>query len=237
MNRKRRLPPIHTSLPWLTLAFCVAPTILFAQTVVLDQGAFTVFLAGEEVGTETFAIRRNGNGAEATIMANGVVTVEGTLGPTQMRPVLQTAANRAPLAYHNRLEGEDVSEVTVTSRGQHFIAVIRSSEGERERELRAREGTVILDQNVAHHYYFIASRTERVGGVIPVVEPRTGRQLQLQISAVDQVELTIAGAPIQSRRVRLDSGGQVRDVWFDDQGRVLQVDIAALGYRAVRQRL
>lgn len=230
MNRVR-----HTAMHgWVCLSLAAAPAPVLAQTVVLDEGEFTIFVEGQRAGTESFAIRRNGTGPEAIVIAEGIVTIRGPAGPSQMRPILQARADLAPVQYLNQLEGQEVSDVQIRSQGQHFIAAIRSSEGERERELRAREGTVILDLRVAHHYFFVAARTERVGGAIPVVEPQSGRQLRLEVAAVDDVSITIAGASVPARRVRLGTGDQIRDVWFDDLGRVLQVDIPEAAYRAVR---
>ena len=229
----RRIPPLAMgAVLALTAAYSQE---LSGQSILLDEGTFTLFIGGEEVGTETFEIRRNGNGPDATILASGIVTMEGPRGPTQMWPILRAAANREPLLYQNRLEGGEISEVVVTSRGRHFIAEIRSAEGDRERELRAQEGAVILDEWVAHHYFFVATRTEREGTIVPVVIPRTGRQLRFEVTSVAVVEFPMGREQIQSRRVRLVSGDDTRDVWFDEQGRVLQVDIPGLGYRAVRQ--
>ena len=211
------------------------PQELSGQSILLDEGTFTLFIGGEEVGTETFEIRRRGNGPDATILANGVVTMEGPRGPTQMWPILRASASREPLLYENRLEGGEISQVVVTSRGRHFIAEIRSSEGERERELRAQEGAVILDDGVAHHYFFVATRTEREGATLPIVIPRTGRQLRFEVTSVTVVDFPMGRGQIQARRVRLVSGDDTRDVWFDGQGRVLQVDIPGLDYRAVRR--
>lgn len=229
----RRIPPLATG---AVLAFTAASAPeLSGQSILLDEGTFTLYIGGEEVGTETFEIRRRGNGPDATIFANGVVTMEGPRGPTQMWPILSATANREPLRYENRLEGGEISQLVVTSRGRHFIAEIRSAEGDRERELRAPEGAVILDEWVAHHYFFLATRTEPVGTIVPVVIPRMARQLNFQVTSVDMVEFPMERGQIWSRRVRLVSGDDTRDVWFDGQGRVLQVDIPRLDYRAVRQ--
>lgn len=202
-----------------------------AQNVTLDEGTFVVYLDGREAGTETFSIRRMGSGTDAKVLANAVVD----LGTTEMRPVLETGADMAPVLYQNKIAGGEDTEVAVSAAGRRFVARIRSAAGERERELRAQQGAVFLDNNVAHQYYFLSEVVDRQGAVVPVVVPRTGEQVSLTVAEVGTETLSIGGQQVPARRVRLEGGGQEHTVWFDAQGRVLRVLIPATRYRAERQ--
>lgn len=205
-----------------------------AQTVVLDEGTFTIFVSGQEVGTETFTIRRQGSEPEATFLANAVVTMEGVDG-SQMRPTLQAGSDRAPIVYENPIEDGDISMVGIRNMGRRFVATISSVAGERERELRAEQGSRLLDRWVAHHHWFLEGTAE--GTSIPVLIPRTGEQVTLTVGPVTSEPLQVGGQRVQARRMRLTGDPETRDVWFDEQGRVLQVEVPGRDYRAVRQSL
>lgn len=221
-------------LPALLLAAAGAGE-LRGQNVILDEGTFSLYLDGEEAGSETFAIRRQGTGAEASLLANATIVLRTSDGTVRMRPYLKAGPDRAPLLYESALEGTEVSMVMVSSTGRHFVARIRSEAGERERELRARDGSVFLDREVAHHHYFLGGLAERPGARIPTVEPRTGAQSELTVESVTSETIRIGGTSVEARRVDFAGGEAGRVVWFDEQGRVLRVDIPSRGYRAVRQ--
>lgn len=207
-----------------------------AQSVVLDEGTFTVFLSGREVGTESFSIRREGAGGDATLVANAVVSLEDNHA-TQMRSSLRTGGDRSLLLYQNEIRGGDVTFVSVDASGRHLVARIRSTAGERERELRSREGIVLLDRWVAHQYWFLAPRTDREGAVVNVVIPRSGQEIRMEVARVTAETVQVGGQAIRARHVRLVSGSDARDLWFDEQGRVVQVEVPSQDYRAVRQSL
>lgn len=233
---KRASSTLRTSLLAAALGLAAAggPPAAPAQTVVLDEGTFTVFVSDREVGTETFTIRRQGSGEDATILANAVVTMDGPAG-SQMRPTLRTASDRSPAVYENPIEDGDVSMVEILNMGRRFVATISSTAGQQERELRARQGSRLLDRWVAHHHWFLGQMSE--GTTIPVLIPRIGEQVTLTVASVGTESLAVDGRRVQARRVHLTGGDETRDVWFDDEGRVLQVEVPAQSYRAVRREL
>lgn len=232
-----RVPRIHRpTLLWAAAGFLAAGTAApsAAQTVVVDEGTFTLFVSGQEVGSETFTIRRQGSGEDATFLANAVVTMSGAAG-SEMRPTLRTGSDRSPVVYENAIEDGDVSMVGIRNMGRRFVATISSTAGQQERELRAQQGSRLLDRWVAHQHWFLEGVTE--GQTIPVLVPRTGDQVTLTVVSVATEPLDVGGRRVQARRVRLTGGAEDRDVWFDDQGRVLQVEVPGQEYRAVRRNL
>jgi hypothetical protein len=204
-----------------------------AQTVVLDEGSFEIFLGGRSVGTETFTIRREGSGADAVILANATISTDGD-HRSVMRPVVKTGLDRSPVQYTNTIEGADVSAVSVDHMGRHYRVRVSSAAGEREREVPARPGTVLLEEGVAHHYWFLSVLAEREGTSIVAVTPRSGEQARLRVVSVTPDAVVIGGQRVEARKVALTEGADSRSAWFDDQGRVLRVEIPATGYRAVR---
>lgn len=207
-----------------------------AQSVVVDEGTFAVTLGGAPAGTEQFTIRRAGVGDDAIVIANAVIRLDRGAGPTELRPLLEvTPLDDASVNYQLKVSGSEASELSVRAAGRRYLARIRTGAGEEEREFLARPGTRIVEEGVAHQYYFL--RGVREGSSTPVIEPRTRRQLQLAASAAGEEELQLGPSRVQARKLTLSAGEDVRVIWFDSQGRVLRVEIPALGYVAQRQDL
>jgi hypothetical protein len=213
--------------------FLVLPTVAAAQGVVVDQGRFRVSIEGRGSGTEEFTIRRAGLGREDAIFANGVVNL-GEAGTAQViRPLLRaTPPEGIATEYQVEVEGADSMTLRLRSAGRRYVAVIRSSVGEEQREFPAHEGTRVLEVDVAHHYYFL--RNVREGSVTPVLEPRARTRGELLAGPSTDQELPSGSTVVESRRVEFSVDGETRTVWFDRLGRVLRVEIPARGYRAER---
>jgi len=216
--------------PLLAGVLSLAPAPAKAQNVVLDEGTFTVFLEGRQAGTETFSIRRMGSGEDAKILANAVVELD----TRQMRPLLEATPEFGLTAYEVKISGDESVEVAVRNTGRRFVARVRSAEGEQEREFRAREGAVLLEDRVAHQYWFVVSLANEVGDSAPVVVPRGSDQGRLEVLAVADEVVRVGGQAIEGRRLRLAVDGAERTVWIDREGRILRVDIPSMGYRAER---
>ncbi len=203
-------------------------TPLAGQTVILDEGTFTVSQRGQVIGTEQFSISRMGSAAEGTIMAQATIT----RGPVEIRTLLETSRGWAPLDYQNAISGQQGSEVRLFVDGRRLIARTTNAEGEGTREFRQGEATVILDPNIAFLYHFAAAQ---IGvDLLTVVAPTEGRQTRLRIEVVGTENFTLGSEILSARRVRLSSGSDVREILVDDQNRVLKVEIPALEFVAVR---
>lgn len=225
--------PLVTALAAASVLLAPSDAPLAAQTVVLDEGTFDIFVEDSHVGTETFTIRREGSGPDALVWANATVSIEGARR-SLMRPVVKARTDYSPLEYDNTIEGDEVSAVSLDHMGRHFSVRISSAAGEREREMPVRPSTVLLEQGVAHHYWFLADAIGREGAAVVAVVPRSGEQLRVQVTSVTPETISAGGARVDTRRVTLTTGSEERSVWFDGQGRVLRVDVPATGYRAVR---
>lgn len=226
---KPRLLPVLLAAAWTVAA---APAA--AQTVVVDQGTFTLTVAGRSAGTETFAIRRSGLGNEGTILAHGVVTLTLDGNESEVRPVLVAIpTDGSTTEYEVKVSGADEMEGRLVLAGNRYVSRFRSAAGEEEREFLARPGTRVLDVMVAHQYYFL--RGVREGTVASIVEPRTRRAIDLVASAWENEVIQLGPNRVPARRVTFGVGADARTVWYDSQGRVLRVAIPALNYVAQRQ--
>lgn len=207
-----------------------------AQTVTLDEGTFRVLMGGREVGMETFSIRQSGSGADMVIIAQGQVSLEST---GQMSAQVQVSGTELrPVAYDIELKGADARLIRAFVTGSRARARTVSPAGETMREYLVSQGAVLVDDDVAHHYWFVARQA--LGGAtrVPLMNPRESRQVQATLTLGGEESVNVAGRTVRARRLTVQpAGGDARHAWIDDNGRVLRVEMAARGYTAVRTSL
>ncbi len=218
------------ALPALLLA--AAP--LGAQGTVADQGTFRVMVEGRAAGTEEFSIRQSGTGSNAETTATGRVEVTLPTGTLELTPRLRArGVDASPMAYQVDVGGDSPQRVVGTVGAGRFSARIVSGTGEQLREYVASERALVLDDGVAHHYYFLAQRLKN--GTVPVIVPRENRQVIATVTSRGEERLTIEGTPVDLFHlvVQLPGSGE-RHVWVDALNRVIRVQIPDRGYEAVR---
>ena len=207
-----------------------------AQTVTVDEGTFLILEGDREVGRETFSIKRTGSGETAVTIAQGRVVHDGTSGEELTSALEVSGPALRPAAYEVSGRGEDAQKIFGRLVGGRFRAQILSSAGEQMREYLAGEGALVLDEGIAHHYYFLGARD---GGSfrVPVIVPRQNRQLTAQVTDRGTGAVEVGGTTVQARHLAVEVGGVTRHVWLDEEGRVLRVEVPERGYTAVRASL
>jgi hypothetical protein len=223
------------------VAVAVAATLAVAlpasgQTVRLDEGTFRLTVGGRDAGTETFSIRQNGVGADAVIIAQGRVVLEA--GAEVVANVQLAGTGLRPVAYDLELRGGDPRRIRGSVTGSRASARTTSPAGETMREYLVTDGAVIVDDGVAHHYYFLALRSAAGATQVPIMSPRESRQVQARLTMAGEESITAGGTTVRARRLNVEpNGGDARSVWLDTEGRVLRVEIPARNFVAVRTEL
>lgn len=203
-----------------------------AQTVTLDEGTFRVSVGGREVGTETFSIRRNGTGADAVIIARGRVALDAqeTTATAQL-----AGETLRPAAYDVTVAGGDGQKIAGRVVGGRFSARIVSSAGENMREYLVSDGAMLVDEGIAHHYYFLVRRLEGSSARVPLLIPRESRQVLANVAVEGSETVSIGGENVAARRINVQpNGGAARTVWADAEGRILRVQVPSRQYVAER---
>lgn len=226
-------------LPILALLVLLGlPGTVLGQSTTVDAGTFLLSRNGQAIGTETFSIRRTGPRSNANYVATGEVDIQVDGEDRLISVALEASADAAVVsAYQLKEGGNRRTEIYLTRADRRFQARIVTPEGEQVREYRAVPSVVLLERWVAHHYYFIAQRVTGAQGRAPALVPRTGEQLDLRIRSTGTERIQVAGEGVQAQRLRLENGAVSRDVWVDDQGRVLLVVNHDTGFRAERKDL
>jgi hypothetical protein len=217
----------------LLCATVLVPPTAPAQVTVVDEGSFTISRAGAPVGRESFMIRRTASPGGDILVASA--TVE--LNDHRLTPALRTDAAGAALAYQVEVKsGANVQERLSGNMGRgRFSARLRTPRGESAKEYIVADGALVLDDDVFHHYYFLA--TGNRNGALPIVIPRRNVQVAMRVESAGRETVKLGAASIEARHLVItEPGGSVRHVWVDADGRVLRVSIESLGVVATRDR-
>jgi hypothetical protein len=220
------------SLVGAVLSACALASPLAAQAG--DEGTFQVYVEGRAVGTEEFTIRQTGSGSNADIAAAGRVEVRLPTGTLTLTPRLRARGlEAAPTAYQVDVGGDSPRRIVGTVSPGRFSARIGTATGEQLSEFVASNGALVLDEGVAHHYYFLAQRVR--DGRVPIIIPRENRQVIATVTSRGEERVRIGDATVPLfHLVVLPAGGEERHVWVDALSRVIKVEIPARGYRAER---
>jgi hypothetical protein len=236
MTCTKALTRLFTGMTMTALA-AIVPVDAYGQTASLDEGSFRILVNGVEVGTETFAIRQNGSGPDAVVIAKGRVVVDK--GGSQTTATVQLSGpTLRPAAYEMEVRDGDAQSMRATVRGSRVSARIMSSAGENQREYLVSDGAVVVDEGVAHQYYFLARRLGSGVTSVPIVMPRESKQVNATVTSRGEETITVAGKSVTARHFTVQpAGSALVDVWADAQGRILKLQIASRQYVALRNAL
>lgn len=227
------LPKTAVALLALAAAYA-APAPASAQ--VADSGSFRVYVNDREVGTEEFLIVQTGTGSAAETTATGRVRLRLPDGTLELDPRLTTRGIGAdPVEYQVQVGGTSPGRIVGTIGGGRVSARIVTPTGEQLREYVASSGAVVLEDPVAHHYYFLAQRAHQ--DRVPVIVPRDNRQVMATVVNRGEERVRVGGEDATLYHLVVVAGGLERHVWADALNRVIRVDIPSRGYRAERTRI
>ena len=232
MRLPRAVGPLSMLTAFLAAYAAFAPSAGEAQGVVVDQGSFAISYRGRPAGAEEFSIRRAGLGPDDAMFANATVTLSTDGRSQEVRPLLRATPAGVAIEYQVEVVGADALELGLRRVARRYVATIHSETGEEQREFPADMDTRVLEQDVAHFYYFL--RDAGPGTITPVIEPRSRSRDELTTGPFVDEQLTIGSTAVTARRVEYSSGESSRWVWYDPLGRVLRVEIPATGYVAER---
>jgi hypothetical protein len=216
--------------------FCSPIAVVAQDPNLVDQGRYDITLGDHITGTETFAIRRQGEG----YMAVGRIQLEGE--STWLRSAefgLRTDGTYAPARFETRALGQPAHTLKLTRSGTRLRITTTSDEGDRMTELLAAPGQVLLGTGIAQHYYFVVRRLA-AGGDQPsklrAILPDDGQEQPISVIGVTTTQITIGEATLPASRYELDVAGTRHFVWADPgDGRILRVEIPDLQWISIRQ--
>lgn len=219
-------------------ALLVSPAIAAGQDDpnLIDQGHFDITVGDRVAGTETFAIRRQGEG----YMAVGRIQLEGE--GTWLRSAefgLRTDGAYAPVRFETRALGRPAHTLIMTRTGTRLRITTSGEEGDRMTELLVAPDQVLLEPGIAQHYYFVIRRLTAARGQpieLVAILPGDGQEQPIRVAGVASTEITIGGVAHAADRYELDVGGTRHIVWADpSDGRILMVELPDRRWTSVRR--
>lgn len=211
----------------------VAGTRMPAQVTTADEGSFTVTRGGATVGREEFRILRQPAGGGTELVARALAAY----GDRRIAPALQTDERGSPLRYQVEVRTGRTVEQRLTgqlARGR-FATQMQAGSTESAREYLIGDGTLVVDDELFHQYYFLALRRTGAGAGLSVLAPRRNVHGPVRVSEAGAERVTVGGRTLDATRLEVtEAGGRTRTVWVDGGGRVLRV--ASPSERLVAQR-
>ncbi|MBL8996835.1 MAG: hypothetical protein JNL44_05915 [Gemmatimonadetes bacterium] len=203
-----------------------------AQSRVVDEGTFSLFVGGVRVGREDFSIRTVGGGASAGFVAQGNVL----RGEVRLAVRLNTSAAGSPLLFtlEETRDGRLTESLTGESRRELWSGRSVRPEGERAREFRFPAGSLAAEAVVMHHLWFLIRFGE--GRTTDVLHPRSLQveQVSIEDAGPDRVSLGLREFVTRRWVIRPSGGEGVREAWTDLEGRLLRVRVPGEDLEAVR---
>lgn len=202
-----------------------------AQGRIIDEGTFLVTRPGQPQATEGFRIWRLEGGA---LLATGSLTA----GQQRVTSSLRTDSVGTPIAYAVTVrDGHGVQDSLVAAaRGSRFQSHTQARGDEAMHEYQLVAGsTLIVEDDLAHELFFAAlgKRT----GAVHIISPRAFHGGNATITALGLEPIEVGGRSVTAAHYSLNSPAGKRDFWIDSAGRLLRVDSAGSGFRAVREEL
>jgi len=215
----------------VAIALSGAATALAQTSAVVDEATFMISRMGAPIGRESFRIIRAPGPGGQVFLARAT----SALGEDRVATTLATDSAGIPVSYEATLSqrGEVLLRLQGRGRPDRFSVLVQSKGGEAAREYVVGPGTMLLDDDQFHQFYFVA-RAAR-DSQVTIIEPRTARRSAVRIEDMGLESLPIGGQAITGRRVALvDSAGGRRELWLDPLGRLLKVSVPEKGLIALR---
>jgi hypothetical protein len=197
----------------------------------MDEGSFTITANGRTAGRENFRITATARGDMTEYAARADVTY----GDRRVTPELRTDQQGAVVDYQvtTRSGGENEAWRGAVARGR-LNATVVSSRGTSAREYVVSTGSLLLDDEIIHHHWFLVMRS-RDGGMPVVLPRRSNVQATITMSQVGEESVQIGNHDVGATHLRATlAGGEVHDIWVDKSGRLLKVALPSKGLVAVR---
>jgi hypothetical protein len=218
------------------LGFIAPESAAAQQDGQLDAGTFEHSVRGSFAGTETFAVRRRGE----DVVAVGRVTREG--GPETLRALevgLRLDRSGRPMRYELQTREGPGLHVVVNRTGSRLRVTTAADEGERFTEFLADARLVLLEREIAHHYYDLARRIRESSDPrsldLEVLVPSEGRTVSLRVRSRSRDTVTVEDARVSSTRYEMSVGGEETLLWTaTEDGRIMRVAIPERGWQATR---
>ncbi|MFQ6045977.1 MAG: hypothetical protein ACE5PT_06415 [Gemmatimonadales bacterium] len=196
-----------------------------------DEGSFDIIRNGEVVGREQFSIRQ-----AATRGARSAITVvtRAQYPPDAAGSSLSLAVEFQPdsqvsLAQYELAGGTERVLVRFTP-GRITVRIGRPGR-ESTREYPGGPRPVLVDDSL---FASLAVPPGTRPGLVTLFSPRDGRRTPASLVVAGREATTVGREERILKRLTLRTAAESRHLWFDERGRLIKVEVPALGIRVLR---
>lgn len=223
----------RSSLP-LCLA-ALSATLLAAPAVgaqqVVDEGALVIMRDGTVIGREEFVVRRGRPGG-----ADGYTVTTTAFYPAErpsrtIRVAMTLDPDSQPSTAQFELADGRRETILMSLGPRRVITRFRTEAGESARESPGAE-RLLLTLDSVHAIYAIPPGHGT--GPVRVISPRVARATAARVTDHGTVATEPGGPTRPLQHLSIETIDQVVHLWYDQNGRLVQVTIPASNIRAVR---
>ena len=212
----------------------------FNSGKILDQGVFTLSLAGRTVGTENFEIRSFSDKIEARAQIQLHLEQNGKSYDVQDSPDLTLDTQLNPLTYSWTQKGSPPYQLSIDFRSSPAHIVGKPEHGpEDRREVVLAQDVIVLDDNVIHHFQFIVDRYARSSGgkqTFKAFIPQEALPGELTVEDAGNEAASRDDTTANLRHLVVTSELARIDLWIDSHNHLQRVAIADKQFEAIRAK-
>lgn len=213
-----------------SLMLCVT-TLMAQERGVIDEGAFVITEGTTVVGQEEFTIRQGRSGAPDGVTITATATYPPSRPTRAVTVRLELGADSEPVSAEIQDRSDSRRAVVMAFRARRITVRMVTPGGESVREHPRRPRTLLSASSVYSIFHLVSGMTAGdLWAITPSGDPpEAGRLTDL---GADRIRVKGVERPL--RHVSLDLGSETHHLWFDQQGRLIQVSIPARNLKAVR---
>jgi hypothetical protein len=197
------------------VALVIAAPLGAQPTGVVDEASFTMTRGGAPYGTESFKIIRRLGTQGVEYAAQCTRTLEGRV----VRTMLSADSMGNLTSYSRGTTGSGQGQLTARP-ASNRLTVNEEGAQASSRDYMFAPGSVILDDDVIHQFYFVTWRDARNLTFVAPGGRTTGHGT---LTEVGREELVIGRSTVAAVHYEFGSGDDRREIWVDSSRRLLKV--------------
>lgn len=220
--------------PFVALLFLLLGQTAGAQS---EEGQFTILVAGKEIGREKFSIKSSGESVNSS--SNSSFRDPGNKKEIKIETALTMDSKLAPRTYRvqTNIGGQKVQLLGNFEAGE-VAYQLQTGGAPTKSKFLVGENCSLLDNNVFHHFVFIARRFDFENAQqkqsLEVVIPQEMDKGVLEVSDLGIERVSIRGKERDLRHLLADSGSVKIDLWVDEQHVIHKIAMPAKQIEIIR---
>ncbi len=212
----------------------------FSSGKIVDQGVFTLSLAGRTVGTENFEIRSFSDKLEARAQIQLHLEQDGKIYDVLDSSDLTLDRELNPLTYSWTQKSSPAYRLSIDFRSSPARIVGKPEHApEDRRDIALARDIIVLDDNVIHHFQFIVDRYARTPGgkqTFKAFVPQEALPGELTVEDAGNEAVSRDDTTANLRHLVVTSELARIDLWVDRHDHLQRVAIPDKQFEAIRAK-